>query len=300
VPGNFKEEVPMIESSRKRPPRISTPLVAPFVLGVFNSCCLASPYFTITDLGAITSASSSTQGTYAPVLGVNGTGQQYVLAADGSTAYAFQRSSIDHGEVPNINPYFPPFLQPDVPGSRLINQFTVNSQGWAVGLGGRDGSLNGWYFLFNPTNSGGFVNLGNYPPWVHTVNDINASNIVAGSFNLIYSIENGQKVYTTDPIMQGVAYQLESRAAILDPKGTAWLDLNTRIPSGSGWFLTEALKIDDSGQVIGLGTLNNVPHAFLLTPDGAPTQVTVPEPTPLALLGLITVGLLWRRSHQRI
>jgi len=43
-------------------------------------------------------------------------------------------------------------------------------------------------------------------------------------------------------------------------------DLNKLIPAGSGWVLTEADSINDSGQIVGTGMHNGQQHAFLLTP----------------------------------
>ena len=43
-------------------------------------------------------------------------------------------------------------------------------------------------------------------------------------------------------------------------------DLNTRIPTGSGWVLTSASAIDDAGRIAGTGLHNGQPRAFLLTP----------------------------------
>lgn len=53
--------------------------------------------------------------------------------------------------------------------------------------------------------------------------------------------------------------------AALWANGTA-VDLNTLIPANSGWQLILALAINDRGQIIGQGTLNNRPRSFLLTP----------------------------------
>lgn len=43
-------------------------------------------------------------------------------------------------------------------------------------------------------------------------------------------------------------------------------DLNTLIPSDSLWYLLEATSINDSGQIVGWGTINGYVHAFLATP----------------------------------
>jgi probable HAF family extracellular repeat protein len=47
---------------------------------------------------------------------------------------------------------------------------------------------------------------------------------------------------------------------------TGIVDLNTLIPSGSGWVLTIANGVNDGGQIVGNGTINGHTHGFLLTP----------------------------------
>ncbi len=44
------------------------------------------------------------------------------------------------------------------------------------------------------------------------------------------------------------------------------LDLNNLIPSGSGWVLQVANGVNDSGQIVGNGTIGGKTHGFLLTP----------------------------------
>ncbi len=56
--------------------------------------------------------------------------------------------------------------------------------------------------------------------------------------------------------------------------GGVGTDLNTLIPSGSGWHLGTATAINDSGEIAGVGRHNGVQHAFLLvpsTPESCPT-----------------------------
>jgi probable HAF family extracellular repeat protein len=43
-------------------------------------------------------------------------------------------------------------------------------------------------------------------------------------------------------------------------------DLNTLIPGGSGWTLSNAEAINNYGQIVGYGTIGGNTHAFLLTP----------------------------------
>jgi surface antigen len=45
------------------------------------------------------------------------------------------------------------------------------------------------------------------------------------------------------------------------------VDLNTLIPAGSGWHLTDAKVINDYGQILAAGTLNGVSHGCLLIPQ---------------------------------
>lgn len=52
--------------------------------------------------------------------------------------------------------------------------------------------------------------------------------------------------------------------------GGAVYDLNTLIPTNSGWVLTDAVAINDNGQIIGTGTLNGVTHVVRLDPSKPP------------------------------
>lgn len=46
--------------------------------------------------------------------------------------------------------------------------------------------------------------------------------------------------------------------------GGTLLNLNSLLPTNSGWYLSRANAISDSGQIVGVGTINGRQHAFLL------------------------------------
>lgn len=83
---------------------------------------------------------------------------------------------------------------------------------------------------------------------------------LGGNYSYAYSINNlGQVVGTSDDSTG------DRRRAFLYDNGPM-LDLNVFIPSDSGWLLQVAEDINDAGQIVGWGLLNDSAHAFLLTP----------------------------------
>jgi probable HAF family extracellular repeat protein len=81
------------------------------------------------------------------------------------------------------------------------------------------------------------------------------------------------------------------------------IDLNSLIPTGSGWQLLEAYGINNVGQIVGEGLLNGQAHAFLLDPalvhaafafTPAPLSVLDPVPEPAnAWVGAFGLILVW-------
>jgi probable HAF family extracellular repeat protein len=70
---------------------------------------------------------------------------------------------------------------------------------------------------------------------------------------------------------QGVVVGLSQDGAYVDraviAQGGAMQDLNGLIDAGLGWQLNVAYGINDSGQIVGEGTIAGQTHAFLLTPN---------------------------------
>jgi probable HAF family extracellular repeat protein len=74
-------------------------------------------------------------------------------------------------------------------------------------------------------------------------------------------------------------------------------DLNSLIPAGSGWVLNVAEAIDDTGQIVGSGTINGQEHAFLLNPSTttalaqpAALMMTASAPSPVHPMAAVSVA----------
>jgi probable HAF family extracellular repeat protein len=82
-----------------------------------------------------------------------------------------------------------------------------------------------------------------------------------GTQSLGFGITNAGDVVGTADTSTGVLH------AFFYSKGRMQ-DLNELIPPNSGWTLTEARSINESGQIVGNGIIKGQQHGFLLTPVG--------------------------------
>lgn len=77
-------------------------------------------------------------------------------------------------------------------------------------------------------------------------------------------------------------------------------DLNSLIPTDSGWLLSEARGINNVGQIVGAGYINSQFHAFLLTPVSETTPIPEPASTwSLLAFGALGAGSLLKRKQQQ-
>lgn len=140
---------------------------------------------------------------------------------------------------------------------------TVNDRGDIVGAADLAGDLTAHAFLIR---NGSIVDLGT----------------VAGDTNsAAFGINNrGQIVgisalsFSPPPIPPVDNWLCPCHAAIWE-NGKA-TDLNTVIPANTGWQLISAVAINDKGEIVGNGALNNEFRPFLLTPNrGAGGSIVV-------------------------
>jgi probable HAF family extracellular repeat protein len=89
-----------------------------------------------------------------------------------------------------------------------------------------------------------------------------------------------------------VATAAGSHAFIYTPED-GMVDLNTRIPSNSGWVLMTAKGINANGQIVGQGSFNGEMRAYRLTPE-LPTDVTPPSIDAISA----NPAFIWPPNHK--
>jgi probable HAF family extracellular repeat protein len=99
---------------------------------------------------------------------------------------------------------------------------------------------------------------------------------LGGNQSEAYGINNAGQVVGYAENSSGV-----KRAFIYD--GATMRNLNTLISPSSGWTLLEAKDINNQGQIVGSGSINNQTHAFLLAPlSGVNVPPTVQITNPVS------------------
>jgi probable HAF family extracellular repeat protein len=201
--------------------------------------------------------------------------------------------------------------------------YAINNAGEVAGYGN---TPSGAFRAFYWTPSGGMVELGTLGGQNSYAAGINSSGEIVGNASLAngYSqafVAVGQVMIDLGTLggMSSAAYGINDSGVIVgystlsDGATTrafvyvngVMTDLNSLIPSGSGWRLLEAYGINNAGQIVGEGFLNGRMHAFRLDPQqqtfslGAFSANPVPDPGTGSLSGiglaLLFVSLL--RGH---
>jgi probable HAF family extracellular repeat protein len=92
---------------------------------------------------------------------------------------------------------------------------------------------------------------------------------LGGFYNVAYDINDAGQVVGMSQTASGAYHAFlwedDNQNSQSDPGELH--DLNALIPSGSGWDLTNALGINENGQIIGVGKHDGQQRAYLLTPN---------------------------------
>jgi hypothetical protein len=208
----------------------------------------------------------------------------------GTVAGAFLTTTQTNvGGVPTTNWFVQAFrgnqVLGNLPGDTWTVVYGINQKGDVVGDSGPGaGSYSPHAFFAGP--DGKLIPLNTFP---------------SGPYNPGWSVAaralNDQDQIVGSTMLAGFP-QNTTLAFLYNLKSATMQDLNQLLPQPhSGWLLTDAVDINDAGQIVGYGTLNGVEHGYLLTPI---QPQPAPEPTPLALLGLVLIGRLVGRLRGSI
>jgi probable HAF family extracellular repeat protein len=170
------------------------------------------------------------------------------LGGTESRAYAINESGEICGFAQNSAGDLRPFLYRD---GRMIDLGSLGGwAGHAYALN-NTGKVVGWSMLIPNYLSHAFL-------WSEgTLIDLGT---LGGIYSAAFGINDAGLVVGASTRANGV------QAAFIW-NGVKLVDLNTRIPANSGWFLTSASAINEDGRIVGVGSLNGQVHAFRLTPD---------------------------------
>jgi probable HAF family extracellular repeat protein len=129
-------------------------------------------------------------------------------------------------------------------GGDWSQAYAINNAGQITGTGYTPQNLGAHAFLYA---NGSMKDLGALPGGTYSTGaGINSSGLVVG--------------YAQIPNAEATVYHAFVYTA------SKMQDLNDLISANSGWVLSEATAVNDSGQIVGYGTIAGNEHAFLLTP----------------------------------
>ena len=129
-------------------------------------------------------------------------------------------------------------------GGEFSQAYAINASGQITGTGYVSGDTGAHAFIYA---NGKMTDIGKLTGFYATGFSINSAGVVVGTADVKSSSE--YMVY------HAFVYS-----------GSKVTDLNSLIPRNTGWVLEQANGINDSGSIVGYGTIKGNEHAFLLTP----------------------------------
>lgn len=167
------------------------------------------------------------------------------------------------------------------------NNFYMNDAGEVFGYR-RTANKENMAFLWNEGN--GMIDLGIYSNSNDWINPNDLGTLGTDWLNSVYNTVAPNNVRVGSDWQNGGAVIWENEMMT---------NLNTLIPSNSGWFLSDATGINKSGQIVGNGIINGQRRAFLLTPVSPVCSVPEPSLTMSFLaFGVLGVGVLGKVKKQ--
>ncbi len=226
---------------------------------------------TMTDLGTLSGTGSSR------AFAINDSGQVAgwsTTAADAQHAFLYSNGTMtDLGTL----------------GSNLSYASGINNAGQVVGssdlAGGQDthaflysgGKLTDLGTLGGPNSTAFAINTaGQVVGWAQTGSDATHAFLYTGGKMTdlgAYNIDTVAEAINNSGVIVGQTYGTDSTGSpfyhAFIHTSSGFQDLNSLIPAGSGYELTDAAGINDSGQIIATAynTTNGQNHAFLLSPS---------------------------------
>jgi probable HAF family extracellular repeat protein len=187
-----------------------------------------------------------------------------------------------------------------VAGAKTTIPLALNDRGQVIGLS-TDENNEAHAFLYD---NGAWVNLGALGGTTSVARDINKSGMIVGQATLaevrqfipiesasLDNVRPQQTIVLGDATLGNPIYGFPIWHAFVYENGIM-TDLNTLIPSGSGWELEDAAAVNTLGQIVGTGRFNGTNRAFML--------VSVPEPggTSLMTTAALVLAIAFLRARS--
>lgn len=233
----------------------------------YHAFIASPPYTNLTDLGTL-------GGTFSGGYGINKTGQitGSSATADGTARHVFL-----------ISPPYTSMVDIGTLGGNIADGFAINDSGQITGESSTPTTTYHAFLVSAPYTS--MKDLGT----------------LGGSYSAGKGINNLGYVV-------GVSYVTGDAAqhAFLYTPANGMVDLNSLLPSGSGWTLIAANAINDAGQITGYGVNPaGAQHAFVLTPPPGggpenPSQMVADLIASVKALHLRLLGNLLVNELQQV